>query len=196
MAGAVAAVEETTSAELVVAVHRAPALPAVAPLGLAGGLGVGWLALAWCLWSPLALGETAVMGVVVVAGLVGAAAGQAAAGALVPVATRQARARRRARAALVGLGAHRTRARTGVVVLVDEEEGRVALAVDAGVEGAVPMGRLAGLRLGGGPEGDALVDLPTLLRGLRALGRELAVGLPAAPDDNPDELDNAPRVLA
>jgi uncharacterized membrane protein len=194
VAGTVAAIEKSTSAEVVVAVQprqRAPRWSA-----LVGGALLGLVALQWCLWTEVVLSELVVLVVVPVAMALGALAGQLGETALEPAAASRARTRQRCDAALVSLGAHRTRARTGVVVLVDECEGRVGLAVDAGVEGSVPLGRLAAVPLGAGPERDELTTLPDFLRGLRELGRVLADGLPADPDDNPDELDDAPRILA
>jgi len=96
----------------------------------------------------------------------------------------------------VAEGIHRTRARTGVLLLIDEEESRVELVVDTGVEGALAMGRVAAVRFGGGGDGRELTDLQAVLDGLRTLGGLLADALPADDDDNPDELDNAPRMLS
>jgi uncharacterized membrane protein len=194
VAGTVAAIEQSTSAEVVVAVQplqRSPRWSAVS-----GGALLGLATLGWCLFTELELSEPVVWLAVALAMVLGGLAGQLGEQALEPAAAARARTRQRCDAALVSLGAHRTRARTGVVVLVDECEGRVALAVDAGVEGAVPLGRLTAVPLGAGPEGDELTTLPDFLRGLRELGQVLAAGLPADPDDNPDELDDAPRILA
>lgn len=194
VAGTVAAIEQSTSAEVVVAVQ--PRQRALRWSAVSGGGLLGLAVLGWCLFTELELGAPVVWVAVAVAMVLGGLAGQLGEQALEPAAASRARTQRRCAAALVSLGVHRTRARTGVVVLVDEAEGRVGLVVDTGVEGAVPLGRLAAVPLGAGPEHDELTTLPDFLRGLRALGQVLAAGLPADPDDNPDELDDAPRILA
>lgn len=193
VAGVVAEVEQHTRAELVVAVRPASLKPGWG--ALLCGAATAWCTLAFCLWSQLELAEGIVAVVVPVFGVLGAIAGELLDRGLLPVDVARRQSARHARAALMELGVHRTRARTGVLVLVDEQEGRVSLAIDAGVEGALGTGRLSELPLGGGPEGDDLLDLPAFLRGLRMLGHLLAKALPADPDDNPQELADGPRFL-
>lgn len=190
--GVVAEVEHGTSAEVVVVVH--PPRSTLGSGAALGGLTGGLLALAGCLWSSVEVSEPGVMFIVTVAAVVSGLAAHVAQDRWTPLEVRHARSVRRAQAAFVGLGVHRTRERTGVVVLLDEAEGRVALVYDTGVEGAVARGTLDGVRYGDGPDGRCLAGLQPVLDGLRELGRLLASGLPADPTDNPEELSNHPRV--
>ncbi len=191
--GVVADVESRTSAEIVVVVYRTtPPWGWVAGLsGLAGGL----VSLAACLWTPFSIVESGVLSIVAASAVLSAALGELVYRRTRPLPLRQARALRRARAAFVRYGVHQTRERTGLVLLLDEVERRVELVVDTGVEGAVSTGLLDSVVFGGGPDGRDLAGLQPVLDGLRTLGGLLAEGLPANPDDNPEELDNAPRIL-
>ena len=191
--GVVAEVERSTSAEVVVVVHRPTTQ--LRPQAVVSGLAAALSALAMCLWAHFTVSEAGVLFIVTVAAVVGGAVGQVLGDRLHSVEDRHARALRRARAAFVRYGVHRTRARTGLVVLLDEAEGRMALVADTAVEGAVPQGRIDSVAFGDGPDGRDLSGLQPVLDGLRALGVLLAQGLPADPHDNPEELDNAPRVL-
>jgi len=191
--GVVAEVEASTRAELVVVVYRTPNGPGA--LALSGGLLGGLLSLATCLWAPILIPEAGVMFAVTVAAVVGGGLGWLLRLRTEPEQAGRARALRRAQAAFVRYGVHRTRERTGMVILLDETEGCVSLVVDTAVEGAVPAGRLDGVRFGRGPDGRQLDGLQPVLDGLRQLGALLSQALPADREDNPEELDNAPRVM-
>jgi len=191
--GVVANVEQNTSAEVVVAVQAPRAQPSWAGV-LYGGV-TSLTALAACLWAPIWIPEAGVAFIVPVLGVAVGVLAHHLSGSARDVSARRHRALNRARAAFVAEGVHRTRERTGVLLLIDEEEGRVEIVVDTGVEGALAMGRLAQVRFGGGTDGRDLTNLQAVLDGTRAMGLLLADALPATPDDNPDELDNTPRML-
>ena len=187
-------VEKSTSAEVVVAVQAPTSAPTWAGVTY-GALG-GLTALALCLWAPLWIPEAGVVFIVPLSAVVCGLLGHWVRHRSRPRAVRHLKALNRARAAFVAEGIHRTRARTGVLLLIDEQESRVELVVDTGVEGALAMGKVAEIRFGKGEDHRDLKDLSSVLDGIRALGELLAVALPAAEEDNPDELDNAPRMLS
>ena len=89
---------------------------------------------------------------------------------------------------------HGTRARTGMLVYISGIEGRISVIADGGIEARIPPGEWAALPWCGANASPGPKDLDAFLNGLRTIGRTLAVYLPASPDDNPDELPDAPRV--
>ena len=186
-------VEKSTSAEVVVAVQAPISAPSWA--GVTYGTLGGLTALALCLYAPFWIPEAGVAFVVPLTAAATGLLGHWLRHRRRPRAARHLRALNRARAAFVAEGIHRTRARTGVLLLIDEQESRVELVVDTGVEGALAMGKVAEIRFGQGEDHRDLNDLTSVLNGIRTLGELLAVALPADDDDNPDELDNAPRML-
>ena len=89
---------------------------------------------------------------------------------------------------------HGTRDRTGLLIYVSGIENHVSVIADGGIEARVPPGEWASLPWCGAAAEPGPRELDAFLNGLRAIGRSLAVHLPADPDDNPDELPDAPRV--
>ena len=119
----VANIEQNTSAEVVVAVQAPRAQPSWAGV-LYGGV-TSLTALAACLWAPIWIPEACVAFIVPGMGVaVGVLAHHLSRSAR-DVSARRHRALNRARAAFVAEGVHRTRERTGLLLLIDEEEGRV-----------------------------------------------------------------------
>ena len=101
----------------------------------------------------------------------------------------QAQVREAAEAAFVQETVHGTRRRTGVLVYVSSLEARVEVLPDQGILGRVPGAALADLDLRAG-------SLDELVGGLRRLGDLLATHVPPVEGDNPNEVDDAPRVRA
>lgn len=89
---------------------------------------------------------------------------------------------------------HGTRDRTGLLIYVSGIEGHVSVIADGGIEACVPPGEWAALPWCGAKALPGPKDLDAFLNGLRTIGTTLANHLPASPDDNPNELPNAPRV--
>ena len=191
----VAEVERATSAEIVVvAAARSASYAAFSALG---GAALAWLGLAFVLWSPLDFSGLWLPLELPVLGLGGAWLfhhSPALLHRLIPPALQQAAVRRAAHGAFHEESVHGTRARTGVLVYLSALEDRVCIVADGGVESRLPPGRLATVRWGAGAVPTQPGDLDHFLGGLRSLGGMLAEVLPADPDDNPDELPDAPRI--
>jgi putative membrane protein len=100
-------------------------------------------------------------------------------------------ARTAARAAFVELGVSRTRGRTGVLVFISMFERRVEVVTDIGVDEAAlgPAWKDALHRLAGAARE---AEFDRFLDGLRALGPALEAALPRAEDDI-NELSDEPR---
>lgn len=195
VSAAVAEAEQGTSAEIVVvAAGRSASYAVVSALV---GAAVAWLGLAFVLWSPLDFSGVWLPLELPALGL-GAAwmvhHSPALLRRLVPASTREAAVRRAAAASFHDESVHGTRARTGVLVYLSALEDQVCVVADGGVESRLPPGRLARVRWGEGEHPTQPGDLDHFLAGLRSLGNMLAEVLPADPDDNPDELPDAPRI--
>ncbi len=191
----VAEVERATSAELVV-VAASRSAPYARVSALVGAV-LAWIGLAFVLWSPLEFSGLWLPLELPVLGLGGAWLAHHSPQLLhrlVPPDEQRRAVAAAAAAAFHEESVHGTRARTGVLIYISALEDRVVVVADGGVESRLPPGRLAGLAWGGpgGPEGPG--DLDHFLDGLRSLGGMLAEVLPADPDDNPDELPDAPRI--
>lgn len=185
---AVGEIEAETDAELiVVAVPRSGSYRDVAHLcGIVAGVGV----LAFLCWSPWIFDPLYfpldVAGVAAIASWLAAWSGLAV--RLAGETRRRRQVRECAEAAFVQEAAHATVGRTGVLVYLSAEEGRVELIPDHGLLGRVPGAEWNALGL-------TAADLASLLEGLQRLGVLLARHVPPT-GDNPDEIANAPRVRA
>jgi putative membrane protein len=194
VSAAVAEIEQTTDAELVVvAAGRSGSYGAFA--ALVGAL-VAWLALLFLLFSPFHFSGVWMPLELPLVGGVAAWAAHRSPGLLrllVPKARQHAEVDRAAAAAFHEEAVHGTRNRTGVLIYVSALEDRVVVLPDGGIDARVPRGEWNALRWG--DKGDPLApgDLAHFLAGLRAAGVVLARHVPAL-GDNPNEIPDAPRV--
>jgi len=191
---AVARIEETTDAEIVVvAASRSDDYRVVSLL--AGGL-AAWVGLVFVLFSPLHFSGTWMpLELPLLAALVAWLVDRSPAlhRRLVPAARLETAVAQAAAAAFHDEAVHGTRHRTGVLVYVSALEDRVVVLPDGGIEARVPGGAWNALRWGAGPDPRAPGDLPHFIAGLEAAGRILAEHVPAT-GDNPNEIPDAPRV--
>lgn len=180
-------IEARTSAELVVVV--AARSDAYAEAAWIGGAALGWLTLAFLVWSPVPFEASWwPLDVGMVGGLGGwfVSRGRHLRRWLTPAARRAARVAEAARSAFVEEAVQGTRAHTGVLVYVSVLEEAVVLLPDEALLGRIPRARWNEVHL------DAR-DADRLERSLRALGDKLATWLPPVEGDNPDEIADAPR---
>jgi putative membrane protein len=189
----VAGVEETCTAEIVVAVE--PRSGNYRDVDLAVGAGLAFLGLAGLLYNPWYHPEHWVLIDVALLFALGAwvtGAVPAIRRALTRPERREAQVRMAAGAAFHEERVWTTRARTGILIYVSLMERLAVVVADHGITEAVPApdwNRIATrLRSIGG------TDEPSraLLEGLRELGTVLAAALPPT-EDNPDELPNRVR---
>lgn len=194
VSAAVAEIEETTDAELVVvAAGRSGRYGVFAALV---GVLVAWLALLFLLFSPFHFsGVWMPLELPLVGGVAAWAAHRSPAllRLLVPKARQRAAVDRAAAAAFHEEAVHGTRNRTGVLIYVSALEDRVVVLPDGGIDARVPRGEWNALRWGGKADPLAPGDLAHFLDGLRAAGTVLARHVPAL-GDNPNEIPDAPRV--
>jgi putative membrane protein len=194
VARVVGEIEETTDAELVVvAAGRSEPYRDVAVLaGVAGA----WLGLLFLLFSPFHFSGTWMPLELPLLGLLVAWTVDRSPGLLrrlVPATRRAAAVDRAAAAAFHEEAVHGTRKRTGLLVYVSALEDRVVLVPDGGVDAVVPHGEWNALRWGDKGDAHAPGDLDHFVAGLRAAGAVLARHLPPT-GDNPNEIDDAPRI--
>jgi putative membrane protein len=191
-ARAIAAVEDASSVEVVVAVRRRSAgyLHANAIIGVA----VAMLGLAAMLFAAHPFSHSAILIDPIVVGL--------AAGAIVellpqvkrlltPAAIRRRHVIRAARATFVERGVHNTRGRTGLLVYISWLEHEVTVVADSGIVAALPEGALAAA------EAELAAAMPRggaeVAKRVAALAPAMAAALPHLPDDVnelPDAIDS------
>ena len=191
----VAEVERSTSAEIVVV--AASRSRSYAGFSAVFGAAAAWLGLAFVLWSPL---EFSGMWLPMELPLVGLGVAWLVHNTptvlrwAVPSTMQRQAVERAAAGAFVEESVHGTRARTGVLVYLSALEDRVVVLADGGVEALVAPAVLNQIRWGTDTDRAQPGTLDHFLSGLRALGGRLSEALPADPDDNPDELPDAPRI--
>ncbi len=191
----VAEIETTTSAEIVVVAaarsgsHRG--------LGALCGAAVAWLALAFIIVVPWQFSEAwLLLELPLVGGLVAwfVPRSERIMDKLLPGAQARRAVADAAAAAFTEEVVHGTRKRTGLLIYLSGLENHVSVIADGLIEARVPPGEWAALPWCGAAAQPGPRELDAFLDGLRVIGRTLAVHLPADPDDNPDELPDAPRV--
>jgi putative membrane protein len=189
----VAGVEETCTAEIVVAVE--PQSGSYRDVDLAAGAGLGFLGLAALLYNPWSHPEHWVLIDTALLFALGAWVTSAVPWlrrALTRPARREAQVRAAAGAAFHEERVWTTRARTGILIYVSLMERLAVVIADHGIAAAVPApdwNRIAArLRSIGEMEEPSRA----LLEGLQELGTVLAAALPPT-EDNPDELPNRVR---
>lgn len=192
LAGAVATVETSSAAEVVVAVRARARIWLHAHLLV--GLAVAWAALGFMMYSAHPFGLVAILIDPLVAGALGALASMlfpAVGRVLTPAAIRRRAVAQAARATFVERGVHHTSGRTGVLVYVALAERMAELVADDGVvRNAEPTAwGNAGARI------DAAVARGggALAEALRGLAPVLATALPRHVEDInelPDAVDD------
>lgn len=190
-------IEQSTSAEVVVVAASRSARHAW--VGAAAGAAAAWLLLMFMVVLPWDFSAGwMLLELPLVGGLVAylVPRSQKVMDKLLPPDQGRAIVARAAAAAFTEEMVHGTRDRTGLLVYISGIEGRVSVLADGGIEAQVPPGEWAALPWCGEKAAPGPRDLDAFLNGLRTIGRTLAVHLPANPDDNPDELPDAPRVRA
>ncbi|HCH66931.1 MAG TPA: hypothetical protein DFR83_29275 [Deltaproteobacteria bacterium] len=191
----VAEIERTTSAEVVVV--AAGRSHSHAALGVRCGVVAAWLALLCMVVVPWEFSpEWMLLELPVLGGLVAwfVPRSERVVRTLLPSARAQRLVARAAAAAFTEEVVHGTRDRTGLLIYLSGVENQVAVIADGGIEACVPPGEWAALPWCGAPARPGPKELDAFLEGMRAIGQTLAAHLPADPDDNPDELPDAPRV--
>jgi len=185
---AIAALEQRSAAEVVVAVHPRSGRYRQAEWALSVSLAVTWLLL--FLYHPVSFDFTWLPLELVAVGLVGLALArghQSLKRALVLSRTLAREVDRSAKEAFVDLGISRTRARTGVLVFVSLLEGQARVLSDIGV----PKLALPALLTSKLQEAARRNDVNGLVDALRSLEPSLARELPRAADDE-NELADGP----
>lgn len=191
----VAEIERTTSAELVVVAAGRSA--SHAGRGAVCGVVAAWLALLLMVILPIDFAaEWLLIELPILGGLVAwfVPRNERVLQKVLPKAAARDVVARAAAAAFTEEVVHGTRDRTGLLIYVSGIENHVSVIADGGIEARVPPGEWASLPWCGAAAEPGPHELDAFLNGLRAIGRSLAVHLPADPDDNPDELPDAPRV--
>ncbi len=192
---AVARVEESSDAEVVVVVARASG--SYADVDLAFGILLGLIALAVVLYSPVVFRPEPLLLEFVVLLFLGrwfCHRTPALRRLLTSRARRRKQVERAAKLAFMDFAVHATRERTGVLLYLSQLERTGCVLTDSGIDGRVPRAAWSELRLG--LEGAvSLAGLEKALHdGLALLAERLPQHLPAT-GDNPDEIPNEPRML-
>ena len=192
LAKAVAAVEDSSAVELVVAVRRGARRWVHVPCAM--GALTAWAALVFMLYSDHAFAIASFLIDPVLAGVLGGLAATVAPPLvrwLTPAAIRRRAVVAAARATFVERGVHHTRGRTGVLVYCALTEGMAVLVADTAVIAAVPAATLAAR--------ERAIDAAVLRGGvaaaeaLTALAPIFAAAMPRAADDLnelPDAIDH------
>lgn len=193
---AVEAVEKESSAEVVVVV--APRSGSYADVDLLWGGLLGLLALAVILYGPWQFRPEPILLDVLLFALLGWWASRRSP-ALRRLLTSQARRLRQveeaARNQFVLAGVSATRERTGLLIYLSLLEREGCLMTDHGIDGRVPQATFGELRQRLRAARRVLELEDALHHGLELLARRLPEHLPCT-EDNPDEIPNAPRMLA
>lgn len=191
---AVTRIEQHTDAEIVVvASARSGTYRDAAAIF---GAGAALLTLVFLLFSPFVFSPLMIPLELVIIGLVTAWIAHRSP-LLLRVLTTSSRRRQQVESAAAAAfheeAVHATRRRTGILVYLSALEDRVVLIPDLALEARIPGAEFNAIEWGTGRDRRAPRDLDHFLAGLDKVGEVLAQHIPAE-DENPNEIENRPRI--